>query len=454
MEKCLPTLNYPPPEGCMGNAITNNDFVAGRMVMTLKGDTVYDSQDYIEGVSGMRFKIRGNSSAFFPQKPYKIKLSKKADLLCRGGKEYKSKHWALLAYFVGNPSMPNGESNLITLFGHALGRNLGMSWQPAATFVNVVINDEYRGIYLLVETVNRGEKRLNVDEYNGFIIENDVCWWNENGMYFHTNHQMPHMGYTYKYMPGDGEDSIVVDKVRNYMNQVEDAIFGKKELSSYIDLYTFTRWIIGHDLLATGDALGSNTFLYCENMNGDSVHNKLKMGPLWDLDYSYNIPFTVWGLKHTYYIPYYPEAEFYYPKLFEIPQFVEAYKETYAQIRPHIVDQMQHFCDSITELYSQTLEESAALHRAIYPNEAQNTIPEQTADLMDKFRRRIAAVDSLIAADMPSTGISATTITRSQSHSRFDLTGRNVSTIPFTQLPAGVYIETSSDGTTRKVMKR
>ena len=74
------------PEGCMGTTITNNNYVAGRMVMTLKSDTLYDSKDFVADHSGMRLKIRGNSSgAFLDQKPYKLKLSKKADLLCRGG---------------------------------------------------------------------------------------------------------------------------------------------------------------------------------------------------------------------------------------------------------------------------------------------------------------------------------------------------------------------------------
>ncbi len=443
------------PEGCMGTTITNNNYVAGRMVMTLKSDTLYDSKDFVADHSGMRLKIRGNSSgAFLDQKPYKLKLSKKADLLCRGGKAYRNKNWALMSYSIYNPSMPNHETNLITLFAHALARNVGMPWQPEGRFVNVVINDQYRGIYLLLETVDKGESRINVAE-DGFIIENDPFWWNEDGKYFRTNHQMAHLAYTYnKYMPGDGLRQTAVDSVRDYMNRVEDAIWSKEELSEYIDFYTFTRWIISHDLLAVGDALGSNTYLYCESQGGDSSQNKLKMGPIWDLDSSYNIPFNIWGLKHTYYSAYYPQTEFYYPKLFENSQFVEAYKEVYAQIRPHIVDQMQQFCDSITELYSQTLEESAALHRTIYPYEAQNTIPEQTADLMDKFRRRIVAVDSLIAADMPSTGISSTTLTRSLPTTRYDLSGRNVSTTPFDQLPAGVYIEISSDGNARKVMKR
>ena len=34
------------PEGCLGVSITDNAYVPGRMTVTLKGDTLYDSKEY------------------------------------------------------------------------------------------------------------------------------------------------------------------------------------------------------------------------------------------------------------------------------------------------------------------------------------------------------------------------------------------------------------------------
>lgn len=94
-----------PPEGCVGTGITANDYVCGRLVMTLDGETLYDSGDYIKDESGMRIKIRGNSTgASAGQKPYKIKLSKKFDLLCRGDEGYNEKDWNLLKISTWNPA--------------------------------------------------------------------------------------------------------------------------------------------------------------------------------------------------------------------------------------------------------------------------------------------------------------------------------------------------------------
>lgn len=67
-------------------SIKNCTKVPGRLFITLGSDTLYDSGDYIPNTSGMTIRVRGNSSAvLFPQKPYKINLQKKADLLCDGG---------------------------------------------------------------------------------------------------------------------------------------------------------------------------------------------------------------------------------------------------------------------------------------------------------------------------------------------------------------------------------
>ena len=39
------------PEGYSGTSITDNDYVPGRMTVTLKGKTLYDSKEYIKGES-------------------------------------------------------------------------------------------------------------------------------------------------------------------------------------------------------------------------------------------------------------------------------------------------------------------------------------------------------------------------------------------------------------------
>ena len=306
----LPTCRVVyPPEGCVGVSITDNDFVAGRMVMTLRGDTIYDSGEYVANESGMRFRIRGNSTgAGQTQHPYKLKLSKKADLLNRGDKTYNNKNWALLSMHTWNPNFTDQATNLLTPFGATLARTIGIKWQPAMQYVNVNINGNYVGLYYLIESVAKGEKRISISE-QGFIIENDAYWWNEGDQFFHTAHQDPSMGFTFK--EPDEADAKTRGIYQTYMDSIENAMwYYTADLPQLIDFDSWARWVLSHDFLNDADVMGSNMFLYVEDFNPlDYTASPLKMGPLWDFDASYKLPNESWGVHH--YSPY-----FYYQKLF------------------------------------------------------------------------------------------------------------------------------------------
>jgi hypothetical protein len=84
-----PTCDYvSAPEGSLGMSITNATKVPGRVMVILRGDTVFDSGEYEKDVSGMTIKIRGNSSAYSEKQPFKIKLQQKGDMLRRSNPRY------------------------------------------------------------------------------------------------------------------------------------------------------------------------------------------------------------------------------------------------------------------------------------------------------------------------------------------------------------------------------
>lgn len=94
IDSLLPTTDYIiAPEGYNGIGMVNRTKVYGRMVMTLGKDVLYDSGEYVSDKGGIMLRLRGNCSgvhsAGYPS--YKIKLQKKADLLCRNNKMYKDK---------------------------------------------------------------------------------------------------------------------------------------------------------------------------------------------------------------------------------------------------------------------------------------------------------------------------------------------------------------------------
>ena len=112
----------------------------------------------------MRAVIRGNTTARAKKKPYKIKLQKKADLLLRGDDEkYGDKDWLLIL-----------DESLSAKTGFKLNELAGMQWTPSYQYVNLILNGEYKGLYMLCESVERNKScRLNVDK-SGYIFEYDA----------------------------------------------------------------------------------------------------------------------------------------------------------------------------------------------------------------------------------------------------------------------------------------
>ena len=57
---------------------------------------------------------------------------------------------------------------------------IGMEFAPRIEYVNVIVNNDYRGLYILSENVRRDKDcRIDVDKDEGYIIELNAYFWNE-----------------------------------------------------------------------------------------------------------------------------------------------------------------------------------------------------------------------------------------------------------------------------------
>lgn len=434
-----------PPEGCVGEGILS-EHVPGRLVMTFKGETLYDSGDYVKGESGVRIKIRGNSTgANLAQHPYKLKLSKKADLL-QLGNEYKSKDFALLSMYTWNKMMKNEECNILLNTGLALCRSLNFPWTPNTRPVNVVINGKYQGLYHLIETVERADTRIKTDK-SGFVIENDAYWWKEGETYFRTEHQKNNtcMGYTFKYPDEDDMTEEQLADIKNYMEKVETAVYSNTEASDFIDYNSFAHWVLAHDILGTSDAAGSNMFLYKEN--GTTENSKLKMATLWDFDSMFRSD-VGWGYQHISYA-------FFFRALFQDKNFVRTYlnlyKEKIAAVYPSVENSLKDF----KEKYGEAFEKSMELHRTVYNYECMNSLDEQIDDVLTHLKERLALLEILTTNLEQVTAVESCldklddSVVRRTNVYGVDFTGVNVN-----NLPVGIYIEKRANGTIRKVLNK
>ena len=314
-----PTCAYrSAPPGESGAGIYDATKVPGRLVMTSGTETLYDSGEYEKSESGITIKIRGNTSAYSAKKPYKIKLQKKEDLLSpingRSDKEYKDKDWILL----------KDGTSFNTFVGMTVADIAGTEWTPEFAFVNLVVNDNYRGIYLLIESISQSDGRIDVNKDTGYIIERDAYWWNEEmegNPIFKTGQNK---GYTFKHPDEDDISEAQIEYIKDYMNDVEDAI-ADGTYDDLIETETFARWLLIHDLLGTWDSHGSNVYIAkTDNTDG----SKIRMPTPWDFDSNYHME-NAWANIHN-------DNYFFYMKPLLASantEFLASYKAQWADVK-------------------------------------------------------------------------------------------------------------------------
>ena len=269
----FPTGEYvtPPVQGAVGTDIINNEYVNGRLRIFLDSETpAYDSGDYASGSSGMRIRLRGNSSAGSYAKPFKIKLERSADLLLRGDDD----HWA------DNEWLLIRDEKMVDIAGYKLSELLGMDFVPQCRFVNVWFNDSYQGLYLLQDYVKRNDAcRIRISD-SGYLFEDDPYWWTADDFVQSSKH--PTFNYTFR---DPKLKDMSLDRrtyIEDYLSAYEQAV-AKGGYDRYIDVPTLAAYALGHEILGTHDSAGANMYL---TKFDDTDNSRIRVALMWDFDTS------------------------------------------------------------------------------------------------------------------------------------------------------------------------
>ena len=369
-----------PPTGCVGHGITNNEKVGARMWIEENGDTIYDSGIYEDKKSGLTIKVRGNTTASIDnaeKKPYKLKLQKKADLLFRGDDaKYADKEWVLLRQVICE-----------TIAGNITNRVLGMPWTPSEKVVLLILNGDFRGLYLLTENVKKNQKcRVNISQ-NGYLYEYDAYWWNED-YYILSNIYSPFLcNYTLKYPESKDILPWQEQYITECIRQIENAYVTIGAIDTVIDIPSYARWLWVHDVLGDWDSGGSNPFIAIYDTISTS---KTFMTCAWDFGGCFtDRKKGQWGRQHTFWC---------YDYFFKLPQmsFVKEYIGMYERVVNGAFDIVANRLDSFSETpLIETIDKGQKLD-----NERWNItepLPSKKFPLLaDYLRNRKTEVDSLM----------------------------------------------------------
>lgn len=366
------------PEGYSGRTLTGNEYVRGRMAFFVNDSVWYDSGEYLAGASGVRIKLRGNTSALWNKKSYKIKLSKKNDLFFRDDKKYKSKDWILL-------NCPKIDLN--TIVGFKISELLGMEWTPKSQFVNLIVNGDYKGLYVLVEAIDKDAGRINISN-NGFILEDDPYWWNED-YYFKGGLLPDYQGYTLKYPEFEDVGEVTLNKIKDYILEVETCLSNKGDISKYIDVESFAKWLLVHDILGTEDGRGSNRYFYKESLDAASS-SLLKIGPPWDFDDILKRK-NNWSQQHS------GNYRFYYKYLLDNDSFNDEFVNQWNRVKETLYDDLTSFFDDLCSVYGEDLEKSRRFDSERYNRNNLNSLETEIELVESWIREQILWIDEQLS---------------------------------------------------------
>lgn len=222
----------------------------------------------------LEIRGRGHSSWNGDKKPYKIKLSDKIPLLGMS----KNKHWALLKFH--EP----------TVVGMELGKIMGMAWTPSTRPVEVVLNGDYIGLYLLTETNRIGKNRVNIYEQPNWNEDESTIpygWLVEVDNYYETNqisfreHDSRFLRITYH-----SPDSLSTAQKQWLLEEFKginaDIYADDKTNSTWeerIDVDAMARYFIIQEVLDNSDGFHGSFYLHKDRKE----NARWVAGPLWDL---------------------------------------------------------------------------------------------------------------------------------------------------------------------------
>ena len=323
-----PTCDYiSHPENCWGATIINNEYVNCKVEYTDPNGKITSVID-----EEAKIKIRGNTSASGKKKPYKVKLSSKQSF----GTDSSSKTWVLL----------RDGTSLNFLFSNWAAEYCGSEWQPEFEYVNVYVNGDYRGCYILSQPVDQITKELDFDD-TGFVVENDAYWWNAGDDYFKVDKQREQMGFTFKTPDADELDEQQTAAIKEKVSTGTASIVkgDNTEYLSYIDAANFASWYLAKDYMCNSDGGGSNMYWYAAGEN-----EPLKLGPVWDYDNDYKSGASYWSPIHTNNINF---GNY----LFMKESFKKLYRNEFEKSK-NICTDLNAYINEYIDTYGESLQES------------------------------------------------------------------------------------------------
>ena len=246
------------------------------------GQEGYESLGTAETPIPLQIKGRGNMTwNRLNKKPYRLKFQDKVSPL--GMKE--NRHFTLLAH---------ADDDLVFLrntVGFELSRLIGMAYTPEQEPVEVVLNGDYIGLYMLTDKIRVGKNRVEITKQDdlstdleeitgGWLLEIDN--YEYDGQIYVPNGENDQNSVNITIHDPEVLSTEQRSYITTFIEDTDKAIRSQNRASvvweKYIDMDTLARYYIVREIVDDAESFRGSCFIHKDR--GDDT--KLIFGPVWD----------------------------------------------------------------------------------------------------------------------------------------------------------------------------
>ena len=352
--------------------------------------SVYTAEGILEHAGELlSIKGRGNSTwSDFDKKAYSVELSCAADLLGMG----EAENWILLA----NAEDSSHFRNKIV---YDFAEKIGLAYSPDSRWVDVYLNGEYAGLYLLCERNELHAERINIAQGNSFVVSLEMLnrLTSQNYIYVLTE-QKQALRVHYPLNPSNEELTQIAETWQSIENALlsEDGVDPQsgKTYTELIDLESWIKKYLVEEIFANVDACFISQYFYYD---GETIDGKIYAGPVWDYDHALGTKKSwEWSCANVFYANRVrvrsdgAEAPWFY-YLYQKDEFYEQMLKEYETV---FIPALDILLNTTIQVYVQEIEYAASMDYVRWSVESDG-IWKEAEDVVNFLKQRIRFLNDM-----------------------------------------------------------
>jgi hypothetical protein len=346
VESKLPIFRIDVPSG----VIPDEPKTAADLLI-IEGNTVNRITDSGRALP-IRIERRGNSTQRMAKRSYTLSVAEPQDLLGLPA----SKKWVLYGPYIDRSLIRNA-------LAYSLYRQMGQP-APAFRYLELVINNNYRGIYMLVEKVQLGMDRMVVPPlkqdstglHGAYLLEID-----RNGIKspypLSNDSEFEHLYYSINQPKWARKNGYAKQLIMDQYREFERRLFERKDYLEVIDMDSFIDYLIITEFCKNVDGYRLSTFLLNPDI-ADSIP-RFRIGPIWDFNLTFGLSYLKEGHSAEGLVCQYDRTiPFWWNTLFNEQRFRNRLITRYEQLRQGTLSEanVRQTMDSTLSLFSGSMD--------------------------------------------------------------------------------------------------